>query len=732
MVGALGGFGSELNLTTGLAVGAAVVAVIVCAAGVASARRSGRRLLKEHLLLEGALNNMVQGLCMFDADDGLVMWNQRYVDMYKFDPGTIWVGCSSRDLLNARIAAGTFPLDPDGYISKLYEALGQGRSFELDIDLNDGRVVAVVNQLMPNGGWVATHEDITERRRAARELERTRNFLDMVIENVPSPIIVKDVPALRYRFINRAAENYLGVGREAMLGKSLAEVMPDEESIAVIDAEERKLIATGEVAVLDEHVVTTPGNGRRIVNTARLPVMDEDGKPKYLITVIRDLTERKRHEQQIEHLSHHDLLTDLPNRAAFNERLDDGIAVAAAKDSTCALLMFDIDGFKTINDVYGQATGDAVLRIVAERVGKACEGAFLARVGGDEFAVIAPGELQPQATMALAERIGAALGPSVEVDGDVLKAGISIGIAIYPQDGSNSAALVANADVALEHAKQHARGSIRYFEPETDRQLREERALQQDLRLAVSRGEIDIHSQPQARMDGSIVGFEALARWHHPARGIVPPGRFIPIAEESGAIMEIGEWILRRACDEAASWPNDLNVAINLSPVQFQHGDLPKLVHEVLLETGLAAGRLELEITESVLIDDLDHAVGILRRLKNLGVRIAMDDFGTGYSSLSYLQAFPFDKIKIDKGFISKIDACAQSATIVRAVIALGRELSLPVLAEGVETEQQLRFLAEESCDGIQGYYIGKPLPIDNYSELVGRTAEPKPARAVR
>jgi len=730
MVGALGGFGLAVNGAAVVAGCAVLVAGVVCAAGVCCARRSGRKLLKEHLRLEGALNNMTQGLCMFDAGDRLVMWNQRYVDMYKLGAGAIWVGATSRDLLNARIAAGTFPLDVEGYAAQLYQALGHGRSFKLDIELNDGRVIAVVNQPMPDGGWVATHEDITERRRAERELERTRNFLDMIIENVPSPIIVKDVPALRYRFINRAAEGYLGIGRDAMLGKTVAEIMPGEESTAVIEAEERRLIETGKIAVLDEHVVATPGNGKRIVNTMRLPVMDADGTPNYLITVIRDLTERRRHEQQIEHLSHHDLLTDLPNRAAFNDRLDDAIAAAAAKGGACGLLMFDIDGFKTINDVYGHATGDAVLRAVADRVEKACDGAFLARVGGDEFAVIAPDGPQPQTAMALAERIVAAVDPEIEVDGAVLKAGTSIGIAIYPQDAADSASLVANADVALDHAKEHTRGSVRFFEPETDRQLREERALQQDLRLAISRGEIDLHYQPQASIDGSIVGFEALARWHHPTRGIVPPGCFIPIAEESGAIIEIGAWILRRACREAASWPNDLSVAINLSPVQFQHGDLPKLVHEVLLETGLPAARLELEITESVLIDDLDHAVGILRRLKNLGVRIAMDDFGTGYSSLSYLQAFPFDKIKIDKGFISKIDHCPQSATIVRAVIALGRELSLPVLAEGVETEQQLRFLAAESCNGIQGYFIGKPLPIDNYGAVVGRPVKAKPTRA--
>jgi EAL domain-containing protein (putative c-di-GMP-specific phosphodiesterase class I) len=258
-----------------------------------------------------------------------------------------------------------------------------------------------------------------------------------------------------------------------------------------------------------------------------------------------------------------------------------------------------------------------------------------------------------------------------------------------------------------------------------DERVRERRALQHELRAAIENNELVLHYQPQARIGGEIIGFEALVRWHHPIRGIIPPNMFIPIAEESGLIVELGEWILRKACGEAASWPKPLHVAVNLSPVQFRHGDLPSLVHTILLETGLAPRRLELEVTEGALINDFARAVSILRRTKMLGVSIAMDDFGTGYSSLSYLQSFPFDKIKIDRTFIANLTENHYSATIVRAVIGLGHGLDLPVLAEGVETAEQLAFLARESCDEVQGFHIGRPAPIESYAELVGRKAKP-------
>ena len=685
-----------------------------------SAWRVRRNQNEQNVLLDAALNNMIQGLCMFDAQNRLLVWNERYRAMYNIDPKRIWRGCTIRDLLDARIAAGMFPLDPERYDRELRAALKQGNRFTLNIDLTDGRTIAVINQPMEDGGWVATHEDITERKRAERELEHTRMFLNTIIENVPSPIIVKESATLKYLLINRAAEKFLGVDRNLLLGKISREVMP-AGTAEMIDGHDRNLLNSDKPIFLDEHAVVTPGNGIRIVTATRLPVMGPDGKPQYLIAVIHDLTERKRDEQRIVHMAHHDSLTGLPNRAAFSECIAATLELAANSGDSFALLSLDLDRFKTVNDMFGQSAGDTLLRELASRLEQACEGAFLARVGGDEFAVITPTGPQPATAEALAGKLNAALDTDINIEGSPLRVGLTVGIAIFPQDGADTTSLIANADAALFRAKSEMRGSIRFFEPSMDQQLREKRALQQDLRTAIARNELALHYQPQAHLDGEITGFEALVRWHHPRQGVIAPGTFIPLAEESGMILDLGEWILRTACREAASWPRPLDIAINLSPVQFQHGDLAKLVHQILLETGLAPARLELEITEGVLIGDFNRAVAVLRRLKNLGVHIAMDDFGTGYSSLSYLQSFPFDRIKIDKSFIANLGHSQQAATIVRAVIALGHGLALPVVAEGVETEEQLKFLAGESCDEVQGYLIGRPKPIGEYAERVGR-----------
>jgi len=698
--------------------------IIMCIVGKISARFARQNVGEQNARLDAALNNMIQGLCMFDAQNRLVVWNERYRAMYKIDPKRIWRGCTIRDLLDARIAAGMFPLEPERYDRELRAALKQGKAFTLNIELTDGRIISVVNQPIKDGGWVATHEDVTERKRAERELEQTRSFLDTIIENVPSPIIVKDSATLRYLLINNAAEKLLGVDRNAMLNKTAREVMP-AGSAANIEAGDTKVNESGKPMFFDEHTIATPGNGTRIVTATRLSVMGADGKPQYLISVIRDLTERRRHEQQIAHMAHHDSLTDLPNRAAFNECISATLALSAASGDSFALLSLDLDRFKAVNDVFGHAVGDALLREVASRMEQACQGAFLARVGGDEFAVITSTGPQPATAEALAEKLCAALATDIDINGFPLRVGLTVGIAICPQDGSDTVTLIANADAALYRAKAEARGSIRFFEQSMDKQLRDKRALQHDLRTALVRGELELHYQPQAHINGEVTGFEALVRWHHPLQGMIAPGIFIPLAEESGLIIELGEWILRTACREAASWPRPLDIAINLSPVQFQHGDLPKLVHQVLLETGLSPSRLELEITEGVLIGDFNRGVSILRRLKNLGVRIAMDDFGTGYSSLSYLQSFPFDKIKIDKSFIANLNHNQQAATIVRAVIALGRGLNLPVVAEGVETKEQLKFLTAELCNEIQGYFIGRPKPIVDYADLVGRKHKP-------
>jgi diguanylate cyclase (GGDEF)-like protein len=425
------------------------------------------------------------------------------------------------------------------------------------------------------------------------------------------------------------------------------------------------------------------------------------------------------------HMAYHDGLTDLPNRAAFLQALAQMIEACEGSGEEFAVLSVDLDGLKEINDVFGHATGDKVLIEVANRIQTVARGGVVARLSGDEFGLIIDGK-QPEAGIALARQLVEAMGKEFQIDGRAVRTGVTTGVAVFPHNGQDAASLLANAGAALFRAKAKSRGTISLYEPEMDKQIRDRRVLHQDLSGAIRNGELSLYFQPQAisgqTVDSSeIIGFEALVRWLHPVRGFVPPVAFIPLAEESGLIVEMGEWILREACREAASWPKPLQIAVNLSPVQFMHGDLVGLVHSILLETGLAPGRLELEITEGVLIEDFDRGLALLRRLKALGVRVSMDDFGSGYSSLSYLQAFPFDKIKIDRDFVLNLGRNPQSAAIVRAVIGLGHGLDMSIVAEGVETQEQLSFLADQGCDAVQGYFIGKPLPITQYAGLIGR-----------
>jgi diguanylate cyclase (GGDEF)-like protein/PAS domain S-box-containing protein len=715
------------------ALAAALLATMIAGAWLVTAaigRRARRDISEQHNRLDGAINNMNQGLCMFDAQNRLIVWNRRYVAMYGIAADRIRPGCTIRDLLDARIAAGTFPLDPGKYDADLRDALKHGKAFVNTVELADGRCIAVVNQPMAGGGWVATHEDVTERVRAERELARTRAFLDAVVSNVPTPIIVKSLPDMHYLLINKEAEKFLGMEAGEVIGKTSHDIM-DASMANRVHAQDMALLEAGHEVSTDEHVAITPNGETHVMTSRRLPVLGADGKPEYLIIVLHDLTDRKRDAARISYLAHHDPVTDLPNRPAFNQCLRGMFEIAGKSGESFAVLCMDVDRFKAINDTFGSVAGDAVLKQLAGRLQQACEGAFLARIGGDEFCVVSPTGPQPNTADALAARLREAVAADLEIDGQPVNVSLTIGIAIYPNDAADATGLLANAEAALFRAKAESRGTVRFFAPEMDRQLRDKRALQHDLRLALANGQFELYYQPQSDMDGTIIGFEALARWHHPRQGVVPPATFIPLAEESGLIMALGDWVLRTACKEAASWPRPLRIAVNLSAVQFQHGELVNLVHETLLESGLSPGRLEIEITEGVLIGDFSRGVAILRRIKNMGVRIAMDDFGTGYSSLSYLQSFPFDKIKIDQVFIANLMNSPQSAAIVRAVIGLGQGLQLPVIAEGVETQAQRDFLVKAACNGMQGYLIGRPQPIAYYAEAVGRTARNPALRAV-
>jgi diguanylate cyclase (GGDEF)-like protein/PAS domain S-box-containing protein len=694
--------------------------------------KAEEELRSTRTFLEQIIDNVPLAITVKDADQLRFVMMNKTSEQYWGVPRTEAIGKTVADLFGEELARyvanrDKSALEADGpvYLGE-HRKVGRG-----DQDLTfSSRRVALRDERGKPTYVLGVMEDVTERRRAEDDLRRTRAFLDTVIENVPAMLFVKDPNELRYILVNRTGERLLGVSREQIIGKSDHDLLPEAEADIAV-ARDRELLRSGAQSdIVDEEQIHTPHNGTRLLSTKRIVVLDQDSKPQYLLGVAEDITERKLAEARIEHLAHFDSLTELPNRAAFTMHLEAAIQAAEKAGSGFSLLFLDLDRFKEVNDVFGHGVGDALLLEVAKRLKQAAAGAFVARLGGDEFTLIVEGP-QPASASAVAQRILELIAEEIQVEDRRLRAGVSIGIALFPNDAQNASVLLANADAALYRAKGQARGSVRFFEAEMDMQLRERRALQQDLQKALSAGHMSLYYQPQIRVGGQTTGFEALIRWHHPVRGMISPATFIPLAEESGTIIELGEWVLREACREAASWPNPLQIAVNLSPVQFRTGNLPELVHLALLESGLQAHRLELEVTEGVLVDDFARALSTLRRLKSLGVRIAMDDFGTGYSSLSYLQSFPFDKIKIDRSFISNVESNAQSAAIVRAVIGLARGLDLPVVAEGVENKDQLDFLSRELCDEAQGFLIGRPKPIEHYAELVRKPVDGAPDRKV-
>ena len=689
----------------------------------------GRQLATTKNFLESVVDNIPVCIAAKNIDDGRYTLANRAFEDFSRMPRDKIIGRRAEDIFSPISAASINKAD-----RAAIDAGGGNYSNEFEVEragekrvLASTRVVARDDNGVPQF-LIAMFDDVTERRHMSDELESARKFLERIVDNIPVALMVRRVNDGQYQMVNRGAETILNRSREETVGKNIGDLF----GVDVAEhAARRDQEAIRKKTVIAEEQPIRTSEGLRLFATRRVAVFDEADAPQYIIQTHEDVTQRRQIESRMAHMAYHDALTDLPNRAAFLQSLTQMIDACEGTDEQFAVLSVDLDRLKEVNDVFGHAVGDEILIEVARRMQAVIAGGVVARLSGDEFGLIIDGQ-QPQAAQQLAERLGEAVRREFDYNGKPIRLGLTTGISIYPQNGTNAAALLANADAALFRAKSKSRGSIRFFEAEMDQQVRDRRALHQDLANAIRNGELSLHYQPQAMAVSSgaddaagnqVIGFEALARWIHPARGFVSPGDFIPLAEESGLIVEMGEWILREACREAASWPKPLEISVNLSPAQFQHGDLVGLVHSILLETGLAPGRLELEITEGVLIEDFERGLLLLRQLKALGVKIAMDDFGSGYSSLTYLQSFPFDKIKIDRAFVMNLGRNPQSAAIVRAVIGLGHGLQITIVAEGVETGEQLEFLAREGCDVVQGYFLGKPARIDQYPHLVGRPA---------
>ena len=673
-------------------------------------RESQQRLESQKQQLDTALNNMTQGLVLYDGNQRLVLCNQRYLDMFGLSPDVVKPGAHSLDVIRHRQATGSFDGDADAFHVEVQRRVARGEITTSTVKSKDGRTFHIVNQPLLQGGWVATMEDVTERQQLEQERDRNYAFLSQILDHIPSQITVKDARDRRYLLANRVAAEQFGVTREEIVGKTASELFP-QHSVNIIDADDEKMLQSGSL-FKDEHVWDSQAYGKRYITSTRIGIRDNNGDVSYIVNVVNDVTERRRAHEKIAHLAHYDPLTGLPNRVLFHEQMQRELQ-KVSRGEQFALLYIDVDEFKGINDSLGHHIGDELLKAVAARL-KACirDGDLIARLGGDEFAVIQTSVKGVNDVLDFVTRIREAVRKPYQCLGHHLSSDASIGIALAPQDGTDLDQLIKNADLAMYGAKADGRRTYRFFEPAMDASAKARLALEQDLRHALTNGGFELHYQPlvDLRTD-QVTGCEALVRWRHPERGMISPATFIPVAEDTGLIVELGEWVLRTACTEAAGWPEHVRLAVNVSPVQLREPTLALKIASALASSGLPADRLEIEITEAVLIGDDATALAILHELRAIGVRIALDDFGTGYSSMSYLKRFPFDKIKIDRCFITDITEADGSSVIVQAVVNIAASCNMTTTAEGVETQQQKELLRALGCTQMQGFLFSAAKP---------------------
>jgi diguanylate cyclase (GGDEF)-like protein len=675
-------------------------------------------LERANLWFDAALTNLPVGLCMYDAAQRLIVCNSQYREMYELSPDQVRPGTTLRAVLEARVAAGKSPDAPREYIEQRLREVAEAKAYHVVNELRDSRMIQVTHQPMASGGWVAIHEDVTAEKRAeaaliakSEELGRANMRFDAALNNMSQGLCMFDAGQRVVVANSRYGEIYGLTPEQMRAGMTARQIIECRIANGAYDG-----------AVVDDYIerifsqsgdIQTHSNGR-VVSIQRqfLP----DGS---VLTVHEDITDRRQSEAKVAFMAHHDLLTGLANRTFFMEKIEEAGARLRRRGEAFSVFMLDLDRFKDVNDSLGHPAGDALLKEMAQRLRSALrETDVLARLGGDEFAILLSGEQhQRDSAIMLAVRINEVIARPFELEGRRVTIGTSIGIALAPQDGVEPDELLKKSDLALYRAKAQGRNGFNFFDAQMTADADARHQLENEMREGIARNEFELFYQPMYDAETREArGAEALVRWRHPHKGLIAPDAFIPLAEDTGLIVQLGGWILQKACTDAASWPDHVKVAINLSSMQFRKSDLFDIILCALVESGLPPERLEVEITESVLLENEAKYRSLLQQLKNIGVSIVLDDFGTGYSSLGYLTKFPVDKIKIDKSFTQGVIARAECAAVIASVLTLARGLDIATTAEGVETEDQYDMLRAAGVTFVQGYLFCRPCPASELS----------------
>jgi diguanylate cyclase (GGDEF)-like protein/PAS domain S-box-containing protein len=670
-------------------------------AAIADARKSHERLRE-------AIDILPQGIVFLDAEGRYILWNKKYAEIYNRSSDLFAPGARLADTIRVGVERGDYPEAQgreEAWIAERLEKLHQpGARHEQT--LADGRVILIEERLTEDGGVIGLRVDITE-------LKQREASFRLLFDSNPVPMIVCAMDGERILGVNDAAVEHYGYSRADF----------EKLTIQGLQAFDNELPWMGDRSS-DEQTARTWKHVRADGSLIDLAIYSRQlvyGDQPAVLLALMDITERKRAEARLAFMAQHDGLTGLPNRNLLRQQMDDMLLHTRRSAEKLAVLVLGLDNFKAVNDTLGHGVGDKLLRGVAKRLRSTLrEEDALARLNSDEFAILQSGVTRPEDAVLLAKRLLEAIADPYLLDDHSVMIGASIGIAMSPGDGDESEKLLKSADMALSRAKSDFRGTFSFFEAEMDARAQSRRKIEIGLRDAIQNEQLQPHYQPLVNLStGRITGLEALVRWPHPERGMISPGEFIPVAEETGLINPLGGLMLRRACMDAALWPDDVRVAVNLSPLQFRTGNLLASVMDALKQSGLPARRLELEITETLVLEKSSQVLATLHALRALGVRISMDDFGTGYSSLSYLRSFPFDKIKIDRSFVRDLGSDRDAQAIVRSIISLGMGLGVTITAEGVETEAELSCLRAEGCHEGQGFLFSRARPNVEIVELL-------------